>query len=63
MHSPKEEHQEAVYRIIKYMKNSLGKGSFSKRVNIGALKALQMQIGQVLLFIGGLHRDIVLLFE
>ncbi|EXB23112.1 Electron transfer flavoprotein-ubiquinone oxidoreductase [Morus notabilis] len=36
MNSPKEEHQEAVYRILRYLKTSLGKGlSFKKGTNRG----------------------------
>lgn len=58
MHSPKEEHQEAGLRILKYLKISPGKRLFSEKVNMKALKALQMQIGQVLLLIGDLHLDI-----
>uniref|UniRef100_A0A3Q7GRX8 Reverse transcriptase Ty1/copia-type domain-containing protein n=1 Tax=Solanum lycopersicum TaxID=4081 RepID=A0A3Q7GRX8_SOLLC len=29
MHSPKKEHQEAVYKILRYLKNSPRKGLFS----------------------------------
>ncbi|XP_022871199.1 uncharacterized protein LOC111390394 [Olea europaea var. sylvestris] len=31
MHSPKETHMEAVYKILKYLKSSLGKGLFFKK--------------------------------
>jgi len=31
MHSPKEEHQEAVYRILRYLKSSPGKGLFFRK--------------------------------
>ena len=31
MHSPLEEHQEAVYRILRYLKSSPGKGLFFKK--------------------------------
>lgn len=41
MHSPKEEHEEAVYKILIYiyMKSSPGKDYFSEKVKIEALKA------------------------
>lgn len=36
MHSPKEAHLEVVYKILRYLKGSLGKGLFfKKRVNNG----------------------------
>lgn len=38
MHSPKEENQEAVYKIIKYMKSSPEKGLFFKK---GQYKGLE----------------------
>ena len=31
MHSPREEHQEAVYRIMRYLKSAPGKGPFFKK--------------------------------
>ena len=31
MHSPKERHQEAVYRILKYLKSTPGKGILYKK--------------------------------
>ena len=31
MHSPMEEHEEAVFRILRYLKSSPGKGLFFKK--------------------------------
>ena len=42
MHSPFEEHFEVVYRILKYLKTTPGKGFFLRRMNREMWRHLQM---------------------
>lgn len=50
MHSPYEEHLDAVYRILRYLKGSPVRGLlFKKKMTKGAWKSSQMRIGHVLL--------------
>ncbi|RVW29071.1 Retrovirus-related Pol polyprotein from transposon RE1 [Vitis vinifera] len=61
MHSPTEEHMEAVYRILRYLKMTPGKGYSSERQRTVTLKYTQMRIGQETSLTGGPLPDIVLL--
>jgi hypothetical protein len=54
MHDPRSGHMDAVYRILRYLKSSPGKGLW---------KGTVMRIGQVVLMIGDLHLVIVRLLE
>ncbi|RVW92108.1 Retrovirus-related Pol polyprotein from transposon RE1 [Vitis vinifera] len=44
MHSPKESHLEAVYKILRYLKGSLGRGLFFKKGDSKKVRSIQMRI-------------------
>ena len=47
MHALYKEHMAAMYRILKYLKGSIGKGLFFRKMKQEALKGSQMLTGQV----------------
>ena len=53
---------EAFYRILKYFKETLGKGLFFKKMKLSVLKHLQMLTELVLLMVEGQPLVIVHLF-
>ena len=44
MHSPKERHLKAVYRLLRYLKTLLGEGCSSRKMTIRWWKCTQMMI-------------------
>lgn len=62
MHSPFEEHLEAVYRILGYLKGNPGKGLFFKKTSEKMCLSSPMPIGQVQSQIEDQPLDIVPMF-
>ncbi|RVX16235.1 Retrovirus-related Pol polyprotein from transposon TNT 1-94 [Vitis vinifera] len=61
MHSPTEEHMEAVYRILRYLKMTPGKGLFFRKTENRDIEVYSDAIGQETSLTGGPLLDIVLL--
>lgn len=62
MHDPRSGHMDAVYRILRYLKGSLGKGLWFKKIDILMWRDTVMQIRATVLMIEGQYQAIVHLF-